>query len=53
MKKFGIVIIVIAIVATASIFFYNQSQAEEQKGFKDIRKGTLVKEQVEWTRYYT
>ncbi len=52
MKKFGVITIAIAIVAVG-IFIYNRSQSENRREMFDEQKGTLVKEQVEWTRFYT
>ena len=52
MKKAGIIVIAIALVA-ASVIFFNRSQANERKGFKESQRGTLVKEQIEWTKFYT
>lgn len=51
MKKAGLITIAIILVA-AGIIFYYQSQGRQQKPSADKGRGTLVKERVEWKKYY-
>ena len=52
MKKIGILVVAIALVA-ASVIYFNYSQENQDKEFAKTQRGTLVKEQMEWTKYYT
>ncbi len=50
MKKIGIVTIAIALLAVATVVLYRSNQNESKTTPKN--KGTLVKEYVEWKKYY-
>lgn len=50
MKKVGIVTIAIALLAVATIVLYRSNQNQENDSPKV--KGTLVKEYIEWKKYY-
>ena len=50
MKKIGIVTIAIALLAVATIALYRSNQNQNEASPKS--KGTLVKEYVEWKKYY-
>lgn len=50
MKKVGIVTIAIALLAIATIVLYRSNQSQSEVSPKN--KGTLVKEYIEWKKYY-
>ncbi len=51
MKKFGMITIALVLLA-AGVILYNRSQENARKLPSDTEKGTLVKEQIEWKRFY-
>lgn len=51
MKKAGLITIAIVLLAAGVILYYRlQGDVEEQPSSKE--KGTLVKEFIEWKKYY-
>lgn len=50
MRKIGIVTIAIALLAVATIVLYRSNQNQSETTPKT--KGTLVKEYIEWKKYY-
>lgn len=50
MKKAGILTLAIALLAVATIVLYRSNQRQEETQPKG--KGTLVKEYIEWKKYY-
>lgn len=50
MRKVGIVTIAIALLAVTTIILYRSNQNQQSKTPKT--KGTLVKEYIEWKKYY-
>lgn len=50
MRKVGIVTIAIALLAIATIILYRSNQKGSEATPKT--KGTLVKEYIEWKKYY-
>lgn len=51
MKKAGLITIALVLVAAGVIVFY-QMQSSGQKTPLDKGQGTLVKEYIEWKKYY-
>lgn len=51
MKKAGLITIALVLVAAGIIVFY-QMQGSGQKTPLDKGQGTLVKEYIEWKKYY-
>lgn len=51
MKKAGIVTIAIVLLAAGVILFY-RSQGNSEKEHLEKGQGTLVKEYIEWKKYY-
>ncbi len=52
MKKISLITIALILVASGVIFYY-RSQGNNEKLPLGGEQGTLVKEQIEWTKYYT
>ncbi len=53
MKKAGIVTVAIILLATGVILFYRlQGNGDKVKEHSDKEQGTLVKEYIEWKKYY-
>ena len=51
MKKISLITIALILVASGVIFYY-RSQGNAEKTPVEGSRGTLVKEQIEWTRHY-
>lgn len=53
MKKAGIVTVAIILLVTGVIFFYrHQGSGDNEKEHSEKEQGTLVKEYIEWKKYY-